>query len=288
MKIALGVVVALVLIVAVLAWWAFRTSPLVADFERDRAALVERASARAKADARGPIHEQDLAPLPPLVQKWLKRVGVVGKPHVHSVRLELDGRIRNGEDAPWMPFHATQVSSFDDELTRLFLMKGTLMGVPWTGYHHYIGPDAVMDIRAANLVSMVEAHGKEMNQSETVTIFNDVCFLAPGFVVDAGIRWEPVDDHHMKGSFVRGPFTVSAIFTFNDDGDLVDWRSEDRIQSADGKTFKQLPWSTPVKTFGHFGGLRLLKSGDARWTENGKEFVYVEMDVVDVETNPSR
>ena len=41
------------------------------------------------------------------------------------------------------------------------------------------GPSANMRVKAAALVSVAEASGPEMDQSETVTLFNDMCMFAP-------------------------------------------------------------------------------------------------------------
>ena len=48
-------------------------------FARDRAALLARPVPPAPV-----VTEADLAPLPPLMQRYLRRVGSVGRPRVHN------------------------------------------------------------------------------------------------------------------------------------------------------------------------------------------------------------
>ena len=147
------------------------TSLLVA-FERD----VDRALVRvAPAE---PVADADLAHLPAPVQQYLRTAGVVGQPRVHNFRARLHGRIRNGpkrDGSRSPPSSATGI----DEPTRLFYVTGSMFTIPVQGYHRYVGPSATTRVKAAALVSVVDVSGHEMNQGETVTMFNDMCGRRP-------------------------------------------------------------------------------------------------------------
>jgi len=45
---------------------------------------------------------------------------------------------------------------------------------------------------------MVNRFGQEMDRAGTVTVFNDLCVLAPAAIVDAAVTWHPIDDHHAR------------------------------------------------------------------------------------------
>ena len=89
----------------------------------------------------------------------------------------------------WMPFEAEQ-QSFADEPTRLFLMRARMFGVPVQAFHRLIGGHATMQVKVAGLVPMADERGDEMDRAETVTLFNDMCILAPGTLVGPDITWE--------------------------------------------------------------------------------------------------
>jgi hypothetical protein len=97
--------IALVLLVAVL---ARRSTNFRARFERDRDALL----ARPRGDALL-VTEADLDPLPPLMQAYLRRIGVVGRPHVHTMRVTFAAQMRSSGTSPWMAATATQYEFFD-------------------------------------------------------------------------------------------------------------------------------------------------------------------------------
>ena len=186
----------------------------------------------------GPVvTEADLAHLPDLVAEHVRRSGAVGQPRVRSVHAQIHGRIRSGANARWMSYTGEQVNTFGPAPSRFFWMEATMFGLPVDVLHVLAGPAATMRVKLCSLVPMVNAAGPEMDRAETVTLFDDLCILAPAALIDAPIVWQPLDDHHVRAIFTNGAQTVTADLTF-DDGDLVDFVSDDRMStSRDGSTF---------------------------------------------------
>lgn len=119
-----------------------------------------------------------------------------------------------------------------------------------------------------------------MNRSETVTILNDLAMLAPSRFLDPSCRFDAIDAHAARVHFTRGAETVSAELRFDDAAWLIDFVSDDRSQaSADGKEFKPLRWSTPLRAPTLFDGRRAPKHGDAVWHEPSGPWVYGEFEL---------
>jgi hypothetical protein len=104
-----------------------------------------------------------------------------------------------------------------------------------------------------------------MIQSENVTLFNDMCILAPASLVAKNIAWEPVDSLTVKAKFTHNNSTITALLSFDKNGRLVNFWSDDRYLSADGKTFTNYSWSTPVKDYRDFYGRKVPVYGEATW-----------------------
>jgi hypothetical protein len=192
-----------------------------------------------------PVTDADLAPLPAPVQRYLRFAGVVGKPRVLNFRARFQGTIAGARNAGAAPFRATQVS-FLDRPTRLFLLESARAGVPFDAFHVFAAPTATMRVKIASLFTVVDARGPEMDQSETVTMFNDMCLLAPASLIDPRIRWFSSGEDRVDATFELGGHTVHATLRFGPNGELVDFVSQDRYQTSDGKAFVRYPWSTPV------------------------------------------
>jgi hypothetical protein len=249
---------------------------LASEFRRE-AARRPWAPAAAPGDV---VTEAELAPLPPPVRQYLRHAGVLGRPHVRGFRARFHGRIRNGLDAPWMHFVAEQRTVIAPP-ARLFLIDASRAGIPFQALHAFVGHDARMRVRVAQLVEVVNARGPEMNRSETVTFFNDLCLLAPGALVDVPVRWESLD-----ATYTQGSETISAVLTFDAQGDLTGFASEDRYMSSDGKRHVRHPWSTPVRDFRDYAGGRLARRGEAIWRLPDRDFTYGEFVLESLVTDP--
>jgi hypothetical protein len=232
-----------------------------------------------------PITDADLAHLPVPVQRYLRGAGVLGQPRIRNFRARMHGRIRNGPDARWMSLVGEQYN-FVDEPARLFYLNASMFMIPAQGYHRYVGPSATMRVKAAALVPVVDVSGDEMNQGETVTMFNDMCVMAPATLIDPAIVWEPVDARTARTTFTNAGHTIHAELSFNDAGELTNFWSDDRYQtSPDGKSVKKVPWSTPLGGYRLFGPFRLASGGEARWHEPGREYAYIELTIDDIQYN---
>jgi hypothetical protein len=230
------------------------------------------------------VTEADLAGLPDPVQRYLRVTRSVGQPRVQSYQLRFKGRIRKAPDARWMPFEAEQ-QSFADQPTRLFLMRASILGVPVEAFHRSIGGHATMQVTIAGVLPIEDARGAEMDRAETVTLFNDMCLLAPGTLIDPGIAWEAVDATTARARFTHGGQTISATLLFNGAGELVNFVSDDRARTESNGVFTPRRFSTPVRNYRDFGPVRIMSFGEARWLLPAGEFTYGEFNLIDITYN---
>ncbi len=234
------------------------------------------------------VSEADLVDLPTPLAEYIRRSGALGQPRVVTFRADFHGRIRSDPNTAWMPFTGRQVNTYGPRPKRLFLMDATRSGLPVTVLHVFDDATATMRVKLLSLFTVADASGPEMDRGETVTVFNDLVVMAPGAIVDALASWEPVDDHRVRGTFTDADQTVSAVLTFNDEHDLIDFVSEDRTRaSADAKSFTRRRWSTPLSGHRDTAGHRVLTAGEGVWGALGSEetFTYLEFDLDDIVYN---
>ena len=230
------------------------------------------------------VTEADLARVPPLVQRYLRRAGVVGRPRVRDLEVRFVGELRTGVGASWMKIRAEQREKFAPERARLFLIESSLHGLPFRAYHRFVGPTATMEVVAMSLVKVVDARGPEMNQSETVTSFNDMCLLAPATLLDGDIEWREVDAKTVHATFRNAGQTIGAELSFNGEGDFEHFTSSDRYM-VDGKTCAKYPWSTPVRDYREVCGIRVAAYGEAIWSLPEGPFTYARFTVESLRYN---
>lgn len=215
------------------------------------------------------ILEKDIVHLPIPIQKYLEYAGVLGKPKVNTVKVIFKGEMREkGKD--WFAFTSEQYNFFRKP-TRLFFMKANFKGLPTQGYHRYKEGKASMLIKLLSLFPVVDIKSPAMFKTETVTFFNDMCLFAPAALIDERIQWQTLDDFSVKAIYTNGKVTISAILYFNENGQLINFVSEDRM---DVNSNQKVPFSTPVTKYGIINGYNLPIAADAVWHFPDGDFVY--------------
>lgn len=230
------------------------------------------------------LTESDIQHLPSAVQKYICYTGASGKEKVTNFRVEFKGRIRSKPQDSWMPLKSVQYN-FLDKPTRLFYITARKMGIPAGGLHLYKDEKAIMKIKIAGLFTVVDASGKEMDQGETVTVFNDMCFMAPATLIDDNIKWETIDNLTVKATFTNGSITIGATLFFNEKGELINFISNDRFETTDGKVYNNYPWLTPASGYKEINGYRLASGAKAIYRHRDEDFCYGEFNIVNVEYN---
>jgi hypothetical protein len=283
-----GTVVNVVLIGAAVYGWASQGPRSLGREYQRRVRTAQSASPAPQAISGSLVTEQDLAPLPTSVAAYVRHTGAVGRPRVTNLRAHLHGRIRASASSTWMPFTGEQVNTFGTRSCRLFSMDARLHGIPVDVLHVFVDDAATMRVRAASLLPMVDAAGPEMDRAETVTLFNDLCVLAPAALVDADVTWTVLGPDRVHADFTRGLQTIGADLLFDEHDELVDFVSDDRLAgSGNGRTFTPRRWSTPLTDYRSVGGRRLATHGDARWggPDPQESFTYLDLTIEDIAYN---
>lgn len=225
------------------------------------------------------LTDADIQHLPQPVQKYLRYCDVLNKPKVKNMKVIFDGEMRDkGKD--WFSFRSVQYNFFD-EPTRLFFMKGKMYGTTVPGYHSYHDATATMQIKLFGLVNVVNIKGEIMNKAETVTLFNDMCLMAPATLIDPRIEWVSIDSLSAKATFTNGVNKITATLYFNEQGQLINFTSDDRS----ALDMKQYRFSTPVKAYKSMNGTHVMTYGETIWHYPDGEFVYGKFYLTHIEYN---
>lgn len=223
--------------------------------------------------------------LPPPVQKYLTYTGVIGKDKVQNVRVVSEGQFRPDPQKGLVPMVSEQYNFFEGPAARFYYIKLKMSGIPVVGLHEYKEAKASMRIKIASLFKVADAKGVIMNKAETVTIFNDMCLLAPASLIDKRIKWEIIDPLTVKANFTNDGVSISALLYFNEKGELINFVSDDRYLTQTGKEFQQARWSTPVRNYKEYNGVKLASYGEAIWNLPEEDYCYGKINIKEVAYN---
>lgn len=245
-------------------------------FQKEVKAVLEQTNALASEF----ITMEDLAHLPPAVQRYLQFAEVVGQPKVRNMRVVFEGTMR-GRQQDWFSFRSVQYNTFDTP-GRYFFMKGKMFGIEVPGYHRYADGHASMDIRLFGLASLVFKKGPIMDQSETVTLFNDMCLMAPATLIDKRIQWKEIDSVTVEAHYTVNGNSITARLSFDHAGKLINFESHDRYEVNE---MKKLPWLTPCSDYKKLNGVMLATKGEAIYQYPDTTFTYGIFHLQSVEYN---
>jgi hypothetical protein len=269
---------ALAIVIVVIAFLSYRATATRRLYRTEVLSCMARQEGHARM-----LAEEDVRELPEPVRRYIRYAGLIGKDTVHNMRAVWQGRMRRDPRQGWIAIRADQYNFYGD-LARIFYIQGRIFGVPVVGRDLYSTGEGRMIMKAAGLIPVVDATGTEMASSGLVTLFNDMCLLAPATLIDKRIRWVPVDSLTAKGSIEDSGRSVSATLDFNQDGELTDFVTDDRYMESSGR-FRKTTWSTPVSQYKEFHGIRLASHGAGVWHLDEGDFIYAEFDLQSIEYN---
>ena len=214
-----------------------------------------------------PVTEAELDPLPEPAQRYLRFMGVVGRPRDWSFRLGFTGNFRTGFGRPWMKCETLQYNS-RPALARIFHIRIRFGGLfPVIARDTYVQGRGRMLVRLLDLITVEDGKGEEYDIGELVTYLNDAVLLAPSMLLVPEIRWAAVDARSFDVSLTVHGRTVAARVTVDGKGAAKDFSTTDRF-CADPENPKRLMrarWTTPVEGWGVIEGRRLPSRAQAIW-----------------------
>jgi hypothetical protein len=231
------------------------------------------------------ITAEMLADLPEPVQRNLNYTGVVGKPWIDTVYLKQTGRLRLGEDRPWMPLTAEEWYTTKPP-SLLWKARFKMAGLPLlsakdryeAGHGHMFG-------KVAGLFTVFDVRGPELDQATMIRYLNEIMWFPSAFLGE-NIAWQSVDDHSADVVFSDGGESVSGRWFFDDEGRITNFRTK-RYREIGGD-FSLDEWSTPITDYGQRAGLNLPVRGQAEWNLPEGDLVYADLEIMEVEYNTTR
>jgi hypothetical protein len=229
----------------------------------------------------GPVTDADLVGLPAVAARYLRAMGVVGRPRTWSLRAHFTGRFRREPAQPWMPLDAWQYNSAVS-VERLFRMRLLVAGVvPMWGWDTYRSGTGRMLGKALGLITVADGSGVEFDVSELVTWLDDAVLRAPGMLLGGRATWEAVSDDSFRVALTDNGHTVSGVVALDEAGRPRTFRTEDRWADLPGGMVRA-PWSTPVLGWTVVDGRPRMTGGAAVWHLPDGDFRYGEMTLVDL------
>jgi hypothetical protein len=227
------------------------------------------------------VTEADLEGLPEPVQRWLRWAQVIGKPFPSAVHLRQEGRFRQGVSNDWMPFTAEEYFTVDPPG---FLWSTEMRPFPLVsilGRDRYLDGEGSIEMRLLGFVPVAQGNGPAIDHGALLRYLNETMWF-PAAALSRSITWEAIEANAARATIRDGGMTAVATFLFDDQGRPLDMTAE-RFDLARGK---RETWSTPLRAYGEFDGVRVPVDGVGVWHYEDGDFPYIELRVTALEYRP--
>jgi uncharacterized protein DUF6544 len=218
------------------------------------------------------LAEADLAGLPGAAQRYLRFMGVVGRPPDWSFLAHFAGQFRLRPTLPWMRCEAWQYSS-SPAVMRLFHLRIRAGVLRMTGRDAYLRGQGGMHGKLAGLVTVAAGSGPEYDVSELTTYLNDAVLLAPSMLLSLPVTWSEAGDGSFEVTLEDAGHRVSGRVFCDAWGAPVNFSTDDRWCDLPGGLVRAR-WSTPVEGWAQSDGRWLPTRASATWELPDGPFCY--------------
>jgi hypothetical protein len=212
--------------------------------------------------------------LPPVVCRYLRFMGVVGRPRTWSFRAGFHGRFWLRRGLGWMPAEAWQYNSAL-QIGRVFVMRIRFAGViPMYGRDTYLRGHGRMIGKLFGRVTVVDGQGPEFDIGELTTYLNDAIMLAPSMLLTPATTWTEVDGHSFDVTLADVGRSVTARVFVDESGAPYDFSTTDRFAALPSGLLRA-EWRTPMQNWQPAGGRMLPGQVSAIWRFPDRDLPYV-------------
>ena len=217
--------------------------------------------------------------LPTAAQRYLRAMGLIGRPRVWSFRARYTGLFRLRLGGRWMPIRAWQYNSALPP-ARMVRMRLRLAGVlPMTGWDTYLHGRGQMRGKLLGLVPVASGTGPEFDVSELVTWLNDAVLFAPSMLLDSATTWTAAStDNTFDVAVTDAGHRVQARVVLDTDGRPRSFSTTDRWAALPGGLVRA-QWMTPVTGWQECDERPLPTGGNAVWQLPDGPFHYAHIDI---------
>ncbi len=157
------------------------------------------------------LTENDIRHLPIPIQNYIHYAGAVGRPKIGNMRMTFVGDFKIDIKKDWMKIKTEQYDFFSNP-TRLFYIHGSMMFIPMSGWDFYTEGKGNMHVTIASLITVADIKGQEADIGELVTLFNDMCLVAPATLIDERIECKVFCQYSEKSFSQRKRYKIQACF----------------------------------------------------------------------------
>lgn len=184
----------------------------------------------------------DIQNLPLPVQKYFRYCGYLGTPKMSYMKASLTGVDFIMSKDKTIKIDYSQVN-FVEKPERFALISSSLHGIPFEGLDSYTDSTGSMKGVLAKIIPLFDQKGENMNRACLVTWLAE-SLMVPNAALQDFVAWEAIDGTHAKAKVSWEGLSAEGVFTFDENGALISFRTSDRVAIDMNGNERIAEWST--------------------------------------------
>jgi len=191
--------------------------------------------------------------------------------------------MRTKPGGKWMPFTATQYFIVNEPQ---FIWQANVQMMPlitMAGRDKFVNGNGEMVIKLLSLVNVANAGGDDKINSATMIRYLAETTWFPSTALNDYIQWEVLDSTSAKATMNYKGISVSGIFKFTVNGDLLSFEAERYMDN--GKDVSLENWLVEITGYKDFQGIRIPYKNKVIWKLKEGDFNWANIELTDLEFN---
>lgn len=208
--------------------------------------------------------EDYVVELPTLLRRHIINGGYIGKPFMDNMMIYFHNtkfRMSAGKKTTKIKF--IQVN-FVNRPDRHAFLTGRIAGIPLQAKDSVLDGFGSMTGVIAKKFQLFHSTGVEMNQGQLITALADAVYM-PSLFLQKYVSWTVVDDYTVEGQISWKGVTAKGNFTFDNNGNIIRFYTNDRYMDENGKGSSLVPWYVTYSDYKEQNGYFQPGSVSVNW-----------------------
>lgn len=226
--------------------------------------------------------EDYVAELPTLLRHHIINGGYMGKPFMDNMLIYFNNtkfRMSAGKKTTKIKF--MQVN-FVNRPDRHAFLTGRIVGIPLQAKDSMLDGLGSMTGVLAKQFQLFHSTGAEMNQGQLITALADAVYM-PSLFLQEYVSWTVVDDYTIEGEISWKGVTAKGSFTFDNNGNIIRFYTNDRYMDKNGKGSFLVPWYVTYSDYKEQNGYFQPGSVSVNWMLPEGDDTYFVSDHIEIQ-----
>ncbi|MGC6767298.1 DUF6544 family protein [Enterococcus sp. LJL51] len=231
----------------------------------------------------GKFSKDTVAQLPPLLQRHITNGGYLEKPLMSNMFIQfINTKFRLSPDKKTMPIQFQQLN-FAGRPDRHAFLTAKMAGVlPLQAKDSVIAGIGSMTGVLAKHFQLFRSTGAEMDQGQLITALADAVYLPSLFVQDF-VTWRTIDEQTVEGCITWENISAAGRFSFDEQGNIIRFDTDDRYMDDNGKGSKLVPWYVLYANYQNQNGFWQPGKVQVNWQLPEGAYTYFESNQIKIE-----